>query len=226
MDKTELEALLARIDIWLLVFGIVVVVGVAGESFFGMRHWWNSRKLQSLQNTENDAQRSEIARLNKEAGDARREAGEAIERAAKTERQAAELNRKAEEERLARVKIEERLAPRRISAEQAAKLSVDLAPLHGQHVSLFIIAGDPETAVFGDLLNTALTGAGLVVQVMPGMIFGQVLPGISLKVGDNRINHATIIANALVDSGLARNPVTADHTGQADELQLVVGPKH
>jgi hypothetical protein len=66
VDKTELEALLARIDIWLLVFGIVVVVGVAGESFFGIRHWWNSRKLQAVQEKENLALQKEIEGLRKD----------------------------------------------------------------------------------------------------------------------------------------------------------------
>jgi hypothetical protein len=63
MDKSEIEALLARLDVWLLIFGVIVVVGVAGESFFGIRHWWNSRKLQAIQNSENEAQRAEIGEL-------------------------------------------------------------------------------------------------------------------------------------------------------------------
>ena len=71
MDKLELENLLARIDIWLLIFGVVVVVGVAGESIFGIRHWWNSRKLQEIQKSESQAQQLEIARLNKDISDAK-----------------------------------------------------------------------------------------------------------------------------------------------------------
>jgi hypothetical protein len=92
MDKSELETLLSKIDIWLLVFGVIVVIGVAGESFFGIRHWWNSRKLQSLQQLENDTQRAEIVRLSKETADANVRASEA--------------NQKAEEEKLARIKLE------------------------------------------------------------------------------------------------------------------------
>jgi hypothetical protein len=68
VDKAQIEALLARIDVWLLVFGIVVVVGVAGESFFGIRHWWNSRKLQIMQRVEDQQHEGAIAGLNKEAG--------------------------------------------------------------------------------------------------------------------------------------------------------------
>jgi hypothetical protein len=86
------------------------VIGVAGESFFGIRHWWNSRKLQAIQNAENDKQRAEIARLDKEAEHARQAAAEAIARAA-------DLQKQAEHEKSARLKIEERMAWRRIGAK-------------------------------------------------------------------------------------------------------------
>ena len=69
MDKSQLEALLGKIDVWLLVFGAVVVIGVAGESFFGIRHWWNSRKLQAIQASEEQEREETIARLNREAAD-------------------------------------------------------------------------------------------------------------------------------------------------------------
>lgn len=136
MDKSAIEALLARIDIWLLIFGVLVVIGVAGESFFGIRHWWNSRKLQTMQRTDELNLQAEIARLNKQAGDAFERAGKAEEnlaganaraaaaneRAAKAEQAAAEANRIAEQERLARVKIEQRLADRDITDTQRARL--------------------------------------------------------------------------------------------------------
>jgi len=50
--KAILVARLESIDIWLLVFGVIVVIGVAGESVVGIRHWWNSRKLQRIQDAE------------------------------------------------------------------------------------------------------------------------------------------------------------------------------
>ncbi len=225
MDKTELEAVLARIDIWLLVFGIIVVVGVAGESFFGMRHWWNSRKLQALQQAENDEQRAEIARLTKAAG-------EAMERAANAERETAELNRKAEQERLARIKIEEKLAPRLVSAEQAVKLKAALVPMNGKSLVLNVITGNPENEAFGESLAVALRECGLTVEVRPGFIFSSApLPhGLSMTSGQNRTADAETLANALISVGLVKPPppiiidLIKDEAAQM-HLELVVAPR-
>jgi hypothetical protein len=46
--KDALDGVLSKIDVWLLVFGIFVAVGVAGESLFGIRAWWNNRKLHAV----------------------------------------------------------------------------------------------------------------------------------------------------------------------------------
>jgi len=56
-----------NIDFWLLVFGVIVVIGVGGESVLGIRHWWNSHKLDAIHETENETPRVEIARLNADA---------------------------------------------------------------------------------------------------------------------------------------------------------------
>jgi hypothetical protein len=50
--KEALETLIEHLEVWALVFGAIVVIGVAGESIFGVRIWWNSRKLQAIQRTE------------------------------------------------------------------------------------------------------------------------------------------------------------------------------
>lgn len=58
MDKSSLEALIRWLEIWSAVFGLIVVIGVAGESFFGIRLLWNTWKLQHIQNAEaTEAQR-------------------------------------------------------------------------------------------------------------------------------------------------------------------------
>jgi hypothetical protein len=85
MDKAQIQATLEHIDVWLLVFGIIVVIGVGGESIFGFRHWWNSRKLQSIQETGETKREETIANLNKDAAALRKDTAEALERAAKAE---------------------------------------------------------------------------------------------------------------------------------------------
>jgi hypothetical protein len=90
-----------------LLFGrssVVAKVAIAGN-------WVSGPVRKRL----HDAKDTEIASLNKQAA-------EAI-------RQAAEANRAAEEEKLARVKIEERLAPRVLTPEQQARLVQMLKPL-------------------------------------------------------------------------------------------------
>jgi hypothetical protein len=152
MDKAGLEALLARIDIWLLVFGAVVVIGVAGESFFGIRHWWNSRKLQSIQNAENEAQRGEIAKAVAQAAAANErsskleiEAGEQRERAAKAEHELLELR--------------QRLAWRRISPKEYTAFVAALRQYHGSSVQLSKMA-DAEAAQFADDILKVLKDSG------------------------------------------------------------------
>jgi len=225
VNKLELEALLARIDIWLLVFGVVVVIGVAGESYFGIRHWWNSRKLQVLQNTENLAQQGEIERLKKESAGIRSDTARALERAAHAEQKAAESNRIAEEERLARIKIEEKLAPRQITSEQQAKLSLKLKPLIGKKVDITILSGNPETDKFGHSLVSALRAAGLLVDFGPAVIAGSVPAGLSLSFGSNRSRDAQILADALIEAGLASKPIFVEKSSSADVLGITVAPR-
>src|SRR5882762_2625598 len=102
MDKAQLQTTLEYIDVWLLIFGIIVVIGVGGESIFGFRHWWNSRKLQTIQEAEERQREETIAGLNKDAAALRKDTAEALGRASKAEenlgnakKSAAEANAKA-----------------------------------------------------------------------------------------------------------------------------------
>jgi len=63
VEKAALESSLSALDIWLIVFGVFVAIGVVGESVVGFLHWRRSGQLQVIQTTENLAQRAEILRL-------------------------------------------------------------------------------------------------------------------------------------------------------------------
>jgi hypothetical protein len=62
MDKDGLLTLIANLEKWALFFGILVAIGVAGESVYGIRLYWNNRKLQQIQDRENLELRAEIER--------------------------------------------------------------------------------------------------------------------------------------------------------------------
>jgi hypothetical protein len=66
MERDALLALIGKLEKWALFFGILVAIGVAGESVYGIRLYWNNRKLQEIQNREAVDQRGIIAQLNNE----------------------------------------------------------------------------------------------------------------------------------------------------------------
>jgi len=198
-----------------------------------------SDELQALKDKElsrfqTEAQR-DIAQANERAQDAikgQRQLEQAAEEARLKQREAeqttAELQLKVEQEKLARVKIEERLAGRYISPEQTASLSQDLKPLRGKKVVIGFVSGVPETAKFSTILAAKLRSAGVIVDdPVPMLLLGSVKPGIAMVIGKNRLTEAEILANALANSGLASKPVPADmDNNNADTLQLTVGPKN
>jgi hypothetical protein len=169
--KETLEALISRLEFWALVFGIIVVVGVAGESFFGIRIWWNSRKLSRLQGEENQRLEATISELNKSTAEAHRESAEALAKAeafrldiAKANERAAEANRVAEEEKLARLKIEERMAGRRVTKELHDRFVPILKPFGGSVAGVTKL-GDMEAGVFADDIIKLLQDSNWTVVV-------------------------------------------------------------
>jgi hypothetical protein len=179
MDKASLEASLAALDTWIQLFAVIVAIGIVGEVGFGVRHWILNRRLQHIQHSEDQEHQAEIARLNKDAGGARKAAGEALERAgnaeenlagaheraaraneraAMAEQNAAEANKKAEEEKLARLKIEEKLAPRSLTQAEIEGITAKLRPLGPQRIDFFIYPNDPEINGIANEVASALQG--------------------------------------------------------------------
>ena len=70
MDKAALESALTTLDIWLIVFGVLVAIGVVGESVVGYLHWRRSGQLQIVQNAENLTLQGQVADAQKQAADA------------------------------------------------------------------------------------------------------------------------------------------------------------
>jgi hypothetical protein len=101
MDKSALEALISRLEVWALIFGVIVAIGVAGESVYGIRLWWNNRKLQAMQASEAESQRLAIAELTEKTATANARAAEATAKTEATQLEVEKLraeNLKLEEE--------------------------------------------------------------------------------------------------------------------------------
>ena len=96
--------------------------------------------------------------------DAKAELAKANVTAATANDIAAQANEKAEAERLARVKIEERIAPRRLSGERIKKIREFLSKTPGYSVVLCARMYDSEAADFLSDFSAAIAGAGWTVQ--------------------------------------------------------------
>lgn len=103
--------------------------------------------------------RAEAARANSEVAKANLSIAAANARAA-------EANQKTEEERLARVALEAKLAPRRLTLEQRASLTSLFAKYPGRTVRVASYALDADAAILGLQLIDAAVAAGLNVADM------------------------------------------------------------
>jgi hypothetical protein len=169
---------------------------------------------------------AELAR--KDAEGLELQISQAKERAAAAEQHAAEANEKTEEEHTARLKLEAQLAPRRVSSEQEAMMKARLRGFKKYQITLFAIAGNPETSDFAADLESVFKAAGFTVENTPGMLFGGTARGLFASVGTNRVEDAKLLAQALFDAGLITTPLPAEvnnATDAADKLLLRIGPK-
>jgi hypothetical protein len=132
----------------------LVAIGVAGE-FVGN---WVAGPIRKRLETAKDL---EIARLNNEAGNARKAAGDALERAAVLEKQ-------AEQERLARVKIEAAVGWRSLSNHQKRDIGAALASFSPRAgASIWFNGSSTEAEMFADDIAEALR-FGHITTTAPG----------------------------------------------------------
>jgi hypothetical protein len=101
-----------------------------------------------------------------------RESADAIKaadvRIAEATARAAEANQKAEEERLARVKIEARLAPRQITQEQQNELTERLRGFKVRETTLIASPATAENEMVVRWLGAPLAAAGWNIKLFPG----------------------------------------------------------
>lgn len=135
-----------------------------------------------------------------------------------------ELQKTIEQERVARLEIEERIAPRRISSEQARLLESMVKPLAGQAIEIESASGF-EVERFATELVAAFRRAGCVVVGALGTVTvgSSYPPGVTMRVGQDSIAKAELVAAALIASKIAPKPIAAVHSPKG--LTITVGEK-
>ncbi|MBX9823753.1 MAG: hypothetical protein K2Y27_02040 [Xanthobacteraceae bacterium] len=124
--------------------------GVAATAFIGVISFaaaWTHSRWQSELSTQKEEAAAERQRISDE-------------KIAEANARAAEANQKAEEEKLARVKIEERLADRSISDRQFGELIVMARPFAGQEYEVTTFWDLREPMAISNRLSQALTVGG------------------------------------------------------------------
>jgi hypothetical protein len=176
MNKEILEALIRRLEVWGLFFGVIVVIGVAGESVIGVRIWWNNRKLRKLQEAENLALQLKISDFQRKAEDAKRGAAAAESHLAEARQKAAEADAKAEGFRLdiaraneraakaekettgAKLELERLRSPRSLTG--VPKLISELSELKGTEYTFSSVFPDEESITLLRSIDGALQESG------------------------------------------------------------------
>jgi hypothetical protein len=247
VTREAIVASMESLETWAMIFTFLVAIGVAGEFFVGFKQRTLSKLLRSaddahalvqeqlIEEARAKAEKSaaEVAVATRDIETARRDAAEANARAA-------EANKLAEEERLARVRIEQRLAPRTLTAEQLARIAG--AAHNFATTKLVFVLSDPSpepTAIANGILRTL---SNWIVGVDVGHDSARAVSGMLVEVkpeaSDAEKHAADAIAAAIRGEGLAiAGPIewqaaamtgSFAHTGpqlQDAKLRLTIGTK-
>jgi hypothetical protein len=231
MPNPEIIRIAKIVTFWnlALIFGAVVT---AISTLYAIRY---NDKLQSLKDEElshfqTDAEK-EIARAKEAAALANERAEQLTVKSTELAVKAKSLELQVEQEKIARLKIEERFAPREISAEKEAKLIKILEPLKGEKIFVgFTNPGNPEVQNLAERLATIFKNAGWDASSGGPMTTSKSVPGVSIYVGKNR--RSETVLKTLVDfldaAGLSTDgkPYELFQDQGEDTLSLMVGSKH
>jgi hypothetical protein len=182
-----------------------------------------------------------VAMLNTQAAEAQRAADEARQRAAEAQTQTAqalqeqerlrkqnlELSLQVEKERLARVKIEERLAPRRLTPDQQSQLLHTLRANPKGNIDLFCTSGaGSEPCDFAAEIASILKTAGWTVNKIEEGLIMKNKEGLFLKVhsAESAPEYAGLLQNALTAIGFPTG-AQEDQNRPEHSLQLLINTK-
>jgi hypothetical protein len=151
---------------------------------------------------------SNVAEAKKEGIEAGKAAGNALVRAAESEKQTAELTKgnltlqtNLERERIERLKLEEKLAPRSLSAAQRESIKAALTQFAGMRIDLiaFVQSSTPDTAPLAIAIGGILESARWRPKFWSTISTGAHITGILVSVREGSDSATLAAANGIVD---------------------------
>ncbi len=180
---------------------------------------------------------ADIATANQKAAEAQATAEGFRRNIAQANQQAAEANRVAEEERLARVRIEEKLAGWGLTAAAQARIIEGLKQYHGTH---FDLGADPGELAFMETMDGLLGSAGWIRQqprpdnplfsvLLDGKARINYVSGVYVEIAQSSAPTLDPAAEALVSllrsEGIPAQGQIATQESDATCIHLVIGKK-
>ena len=156
-------------------------------------------------------------------------AAKANERAATLERDATALRAQAEADRLARVKLEQKLAPRALSGEQQKEIAAAIASFAPQKFQFVMYQDDAEVSGLARAMLPVLLTAGWVGVPQQGFLAMQLEIGVRVEFSPDKeaefAGAASALSNALNAAGVAATWGARDKLESSDDIKIRVGKK-
>lgn len=146
-----------------------------------------------------------IGAANKAAANAAEGAARALAEQEKLRQENLKLSIRFEEERTARLKIEERLAPRRLTQEQQNSVTTKLRDFPGEKLNIQLPGDDPEITHLANQLLACFEGAGWHVATLVGTDMSRSVSGILIEIDTDASSSSRKAAVALASALRAEN---------------------
>jgi|GEM_PF-5619103 len=220
MSLETANALFSYANLAAILGGIFVVLGTAGIFFFG-----------SIREHHGDL---EQAALRARTEEARRDAATANERAAESNRDAEQLKLELERERMERLELERRMAPRRVSQAMRDRIRELVPPDKDTRLFLKVAMNNAEGDRLINEIGSACLEAGWPRERIGGStVAGAAFPeGVTVCVnpeeatGSHLKASAVGLAQVLMEAGLASaDPLLQDSDTPVGTVSVVAGLK-
>jgi hypothetical protein len=236
MNLPWLESASFWANVAVVVFGVLAAVAAVFALYFSLkRDSAKDAELIKFQQTS----RVSIANADARAAEANEKAAAAGEGTAKALAEAANANARTQlleveaagqKERAATAEkdllaLRQKIAPRRLTAEQKTKLTSALRPFSPAPINLaWAGPGGQESADLASDIIDAITSAGIPIPSR-NILMDQYFKRVFMRAGTARMPEAEVIAAFLIESGLADKPVLVEPNADQQFLTILIGSK-